>query len=211
MRSKPLAITAVAVVAVVGILVWWFWWWSCTTVVLVRHAEREGPQPNANLTAAGLDRAQDLGAALASAGVAAVYSTEFCRTVQTAEPTALQAGLPVVIQEISGGNPGVGSCTPAIQVSTQSSTTQGAWDEELARRIRREHRGRLVLVVSHSNTTLDLLEELTGDSACPDIFPVDPQTGCVIPEEQFDNLFVVELPRFGLARWMHVRFGAASS
>jgi broad specificity phosphatase PhoE len=106
---------------------------SRTVIILVRHAEKEAePAADPALTAAGKARAQDLARRLADAGVDAVYSSQFKRTVLTGEPLAKSLGLDVRIAPINGG---------AEEYAAM-----------LARTILREHAGQTVVVVNHSNT-----------------------------------------------------------
>ena len=59
-------------------------------VFVVRHAEKqsESNEPGVPLSEAGRARANRLAALLKSAGVTAIYSTDFVRTLETAEPLA---------------------------------------------------------------------------------------------------------------------------
>lgn len=62
---------------------------SRTTIYIVRHAEKDTQQKNnPPLTPAGLQRAQDLAKLLKNEPVSSVYSTNFTRTLSTAQPTA---------------------------------------------------------------------------------------------------------------------------
>ncbi|MEO6167601.1 MAG: phosphoglycerate mutase family protein [Chitinophagales bacterium] len=62
---------------------------SRTTVYIVRHAEKDTEQiNNPPLTAAGLERARDLAKLLKDEHISVVYSTNFTRTISTAQPTA---------------------------------------------------------------------------------------------------------------------------
>ena len=60
------------------------------TVFVVRHAEKqsESNEPGVPLSEAGRARANRLAAYLKNAGVTAIYSTDFVRTLETAEPLA---------------------------------------------------------------------------------------------------------------------------
>ena len=66
-----------------------------------------------------------------------------------------------------------------------------------AKKISAEHGGQTVLVVGHSNTTIDLIREL----GVPDLKPM--------PDTQYDSLFVVTLAG-GQARSVSLRFGAVN-
>jgi phosphohistidine phosphatase SixA len=73
------------------------------TVVLVRHAERADQAPgqaammatDPDLSEAGRARAESLAATLRDAGITAIFTTQFKRTRQTAEPLAKALGLTV--------------------------------------------------------------------------------------------------------------------
>lgn len=68
----------------------------------------------------------------------------------------------------------------------------------VAKEIREQHRGKTVLVVGHLNTTVDVLREL-GIKELP-----------VIPEPQFDDLFVVTLAGGAAPSLVSLRYGAAA-
>ena len=71
------------------------------TIFVVRHAERadagSGSSPmmasDPDLSDAGKARAESLAAALKDAGITAIYTTEYKRTKQTAEPLAKALGI----------------------------------------------------------------------------------------------------------------------
>lgn len=114
---------------------------ASTVVLLVRHAEKasEGGNDPA-LTPAGQQRAQALLDVAGSAGVSAIYTTQYRRTHDTAQPLADRLGVTVTERAISAG--------------AQAHAT------ELAREILTQHRGETVLVVEHSNTLPSILAEL---------------------------------------------------
>ena len=108
-----------------------------TTVILVRHAEKVDGPGDVALTEAGNARAARLADLLKNAGLSAVYSTPYKRTLDTAGPIAKALGLEVIQ-------------TPAA----------GNYAQSTADRILKEQRGKTVLVVGHSNTTPDLAKAL---------------------------------------------------
>jgi broad specificity phosphatase PhoE len=114
---------------------------SVTTIVLVRHAERDdrfvGSDPP--LTREGRARAGALAHVLQDFGIASIYVTEFTRTRETAEPLAKLLGDSLRV------------------LRGQDFATQAA-------RIVGENRGRAALVVGHSNTVPQLIQAMTGDS-----------------------------------------------
>ena len=68
-----------------------------TTVILVRHAEKniEPDNPNPDLSPEGRARAQELVHILGNTGVTAIYATQYGRTLQTVQPLADRLSLPV--------------------------------------------------------------------------------------------------------------------
>ena len=127
---------------------------AATTVVIVRHAEKSTDDPrDPSLSPAGLNRARTLSALLSNAGVTDIYTTQYKRTRQTAEPLAQQFGIAIVERPINSAN----SATYARDL-TQEILTRSA--------------GKCVLVVGHSNTVPDIVKALSG-SAVPEI--TDPE------------------------------------
>lgn len=186
---------------------WLCWARSVTTVVLVRHAEKQGG-PNPVLTPEGRQRAEALVDVVGGAGVAAVYATNLCRTALTAEPLALELGKTVRIQQVTDSG-GLGECGLTAPVADLPASVHDAAD--LAAEILSTERGKLVVVVGHSNTVPALVEALTGSSLCPGTFTaIDGE--CRIPDgapdDEYNHLFVVEIPRlFGVRRIVHASYG----
>jgi phosphohistidine phosphatase SixA len=118
-----------------------------TTIIMVRHAEKDyGDDPN--LTEPGRERANLLRDMLKDTELAAVYSTDFKRTMQTAEPVAKEKELDIRVyspQELS----------------------------LLATQLVRRHRGETVLVVGHSNTTPALASHLDPNAEYPRFSELD--------------------------------------
>jgi len=163
----PFMVMAVVVVAAV-----WIWDMRATTVVIaVRHAEVDaatGPDPKLSLL--GQERAARLARVLAKLqgehGVDAVFASEMLRTQQTAAPLAQSLSLPTNVLPAAG------------------------W-VDLPGRLLGEQRGKVVLVVGHSNTLPDLIEALSGESVA-------------IAESEHDRLFVVFVPRLSRARLLQL-------
>lgn len=123
-----------------------------TTVILVRHAEKAGPEGDVPLNDAGMARAKELARVLAGAGVDVVYSTQWLRARQTAEPLDVE---PIIVQ------------------------TGKTYATDLAKRILAENAGQTVVVVGHSNTTGYVIRALgvvdppaIADSQYDDLFVV---------------------------------------
>jgi len=108
---------------------------AATTVLVVRHAERQGDADA--LSSLGEARAETLAHTLAAAGVDAVYHSAAERTRATARPLAERLGLTPVEH-------------PPLAVAP------------LAARLRAEHPGEVVLVVGHSNTVPAIVHALGG-------------------------------------------------
>ena len=153
-----------------------------TVVVVVRHAEKlvatvqagsVKPDEDPPLTPAGEARAAALSDALADADVKAIYSTPFRRTRQTAAPLAARSGI-----EITSYDPHTAA-------------------PELAQRILREHRGRTVLVVGHSNTVPDIVTAFSGTKVE------------AIEDATYGRLFVVTISPAGEARLLRLGFPPA--
>jgi broad specificity phosphatase PhoE len=105
-----------------------------TTFFLVRHAEKASGD-NPGLTYQGQERAVNLATILRSVGVNRIYSTDYKRTIATAEPLANYLRIPVE-KYLSGDI------------------------ERVAKTFLQNHAGEKILVVGHSNTTPDLFNAL---------------------------------------------------
>lgn len=110
-----------------------------TTVIVVRHAEKNLDPNNQNpdLTAVGQARAQELARVLGNSGITTIFATQYGRTQQTVQPLANALHVPIV------------------QVDAKDTG-------ELIRQIDK-HRGETILVSGHSNTVPGLIVALGGD------------------------------------------------
>ena len=119
-----------------------------TTVILVRHAEKniEPDNPNPNLSPAGQQRAQELVRLLGRSGITAIYATQYARTQQTVQPLATALGIPVT------------------QVDSKNT-------DELVRQITTTHRGGVVFLAGHNNTVPAIIGALGGGD-----YPTIPET-----------------------------------
>jgi phosphohistidine phosphatase SixA len=153
-----------------------------TTVFLVRHAEKAtSPPEDPPLQEAGSMRSQELAHLLGKAGIKAIYTSQFLRTKQTAEPLAKHLGIASIALPIkmSASNP---------RAVSQESIN------EIAERIYQKA-GENALIVGHSNTVPEVIRALGGD--------VVPTIG----ETEFDDLFVVTLYAKGRARVTNLKYG----
>ena len=153
------------------------------TVFLTRHAEREDePRQDPPLKKEGIARSQELARLLSNAGIKAIFTSQFTRTKQTAEPLATKLGITATpfTLKISPSNP--------RQIAAESTT-------EVTNKIL-ERAGESVLVVGHSNSIPDVIKMLGGD-----VVPT-------IDERKFDDLFIVTVYAKGKARVVQLKYGA---
>ena len=147
-----------------------------TTVVLVRHAEKaDAPADDPPLTPEGEQRARALLDALDDANVSAVFTTQFERTRATAVPLAAAIGVPVTVIPAGGNAP------PYVQAVVE--------------RVRR-YPGKIVVVVSHSNTIGPIIRGFGG----PDIGE--------IPEDEYDGFYTLLLQDGQPPQLIRTRYGA---
>jgi phosphohistidine phosphatase SixA len=119
-----------------------------TTVILVRHAEKQSGSADPPLTPEGAERAERLATMLAENGgatpIARIFSSEVRRTQETAAPLARKLALAV-------------TTVPARETAA------------LVSQLRAAPRGSVSVVVGHSNTVPRIVAALTGGPAVPDI------------------------------------------
>lgn len=149
---------------------------TTTTVVLVRHAEKQiGTIDDAPLTPQGEQRAMRLaqmfGDAESFGRVRQIYVTDTRRSQQTAAGLAQRLNL-----------------KPEL-VDPKASTS------DVARRVLRENRGGLALIVGHSNTVPALVAKLSGAENVPPM-----------SDEDFDTLYVVTVPTIGKASVLRLKY-----
>jgi phosphohistidine phosphatase SixA len=153
-----------------------------STVYLVRHAERAAaPAQDPPLAEAGNVRSQELARMLAKAGIKAIYTSQYLRTRQTAEPLAKQLGImsDVVEVKMSPSNP--------REVSKQSY-------EDVAKKVYARE-GEATLIIGHSNTVPEMIKALGGDAAP------------IIDEKEYDDLFIVTIYAKGKAKVAQLKYG----
>lgn len=181
LRRRPFM--APLLIPVLGILmaaagVFWLGSWARTTVVvLVRHAEAgTSTTGDADLSPAGEKRVASLGTLvddlLAERKVDYLYAADTRRAQQTAAPVANEFKLPINV--------------------IASSDWSG-----LASRIKREHRGKTVMVVGYARTLPGVISQLSGrDFAMQD--------------DEYDAIYVVVIPSPGETRVLRLRYGDGS-
>lgn len=107
-----------------------------TKVIIVRHAEKTGEAGDPGLTAAGMERAQALVDVARNAKVTNIITTQYRRTRETAQPSAMALNL-----------------TPQVIPATANHLRETADTV-------RAHPGSVFLIVGHSNTVPDLVAAL---------------------------------------------------
>jgi len=175
-RRRRIQVVIIYSAIAVG-LAWFFELQATTTVIFVRHAEKElVPADDPGLSEAGKRRAAELARQLVVAdviaGVDAIYSTSYRRTEETVQPVATALGLPIT--------------------SYDASNTLTIMDE-----IVKEHKGKIVLVVGHSNTVPALIGNMGASKKVPEI-----------NDNEYDNIYVVSIPWFGKTKTIRLRYGA---
>lgn len=146
-----------------------------TTVILVRHAEKniEPENPNPALSPAGLERAGALVHLVGELGITAIYATQYTRTQSTVTPLADRLGLKVnqlEARDVAG----------------------------LVMQIKTNHAGGVVFVAGHNNSVPAIIAELGGGT-----YPI-------IPETEYDNMFIVTVQRFRRTKILKLRYGNPS-
>jgi len=135
-----------------------------TTVILVRHSEKEAGKEDPSLSAAGRERALELARVLADVDVSGLYSSQYRRAIQTLEPLAARSGLEVHL------------------VPLERDDLAGQL-KAMAEGLLRAHRGSTVVVSGHSNTVPGLIRALgvtdppaLDDDEYDDLFVVSVET-----------------------------------
>jgi broad specificity phosphatase PhoE len=175
----PLWATWLLAMGVFAVVVGAFLYWhsaSTTTIVLVRHAEKElGAISDAPLSPEGEQRADRLAAMFGDAEgfgrVHKIYVTNTRRTQQTALRLSQRLGLN----------------SEVVDVKTKSA--------DLARRVLNENRGGRALIVGHSNTVPEIVAALTGVKEVPPI-----------GEDEYGTLYVVTVPSIGPASVLRMKY-----
>jgi broad specificity phosphatase PhoE len=167
---------AIIYVAIAVGLAWFFESQATTTMIFIRHAEQSTePAGDPGLNAAGRRRVAELTRQLVDAdvvaGVDAIYSTPFRRTQETALGVADALDLPV--HNYSPDD-----------------------NEAVLATILKDHKGKIILVVGHSNTVPTLIADLGASKKVP---PIN--------EGEFDNIYIVSIPWFGKTKTIRLRYG----
>jgi len=158
-----------------GAGIWWLGTWARTTVViLVRHAEAQtAASGDPDLSKTGEARVRGLGqyiaGVLAGDKVDYLYAADSRRAQQTAAPVANEFKLPVNL--------------------LASSDWAG-----FASRIKREHRGKVVVAVGNASTIPAVLGDLSAENLA-------------LAEDDYDSLFLVVMPSPVPTRIFRLQYG----
>lgn len=174
-RVRRIQIIAIYIAIAVG-LAWFFESQATTTIIFVRHAEQTShDEADPGLSDAGKRRVTELTRQLIDAdvvaGIDAIYATPLKRSQETARPLADQLDLPI------------NSYDPADT-------------EQVLEAILKDHKGKIILVVGHSNTVPVLIANLGASKNVPPI-----------ATNEFDNFYIISIPWFGKTKTIRLRFG----
>jgi broad specificity phosphatase PhoE len=171
-------------VSLVAVLVLAFatWYWSnaqSTTIILVRHAEKDlSVAADPPLTAIGTARAEQLaqlfGSTTPPGKLSAILSSPALRCRLTVAPLAAKLGL-----------------TPIIVPAAADPDAAPA----LARRLLHDYGGGRVLLVSHSDTIPAIVAALSAQTDVPPIADTD-----------YGSIYIVTVPRLGAANLLRLHY-----
>ena len=114
-----------------------------TTVILVRHAEKNlDPPDDPDLSPDGFARAQEIARIFSDTRINAIYATQYKRTQQTVEPLSKRIGVPVTLLDAKQ-------------------------PEELVKRIQTSLRGQTIFVSGHNDTVPAITSALSGETFPP--------------------------------------------
>jgi 2,3-bisphosphoglycerate-dependent phosphoglycerate mutase len=174
-RKRLIQISVIYTAIAIG-LAWFFESQATTTIIFVRHAEQTShDEADPSLSEAGKRRVAELTRQLEFAdvvqGIDAIYSTELKRSTETAQPLAERLDLPINIYSVDD-------------------------TETVLAEILKAHKGKVILVVGHSNTVPELIANLGASKNVP---PIEP--------DEFDNIYIISIPWFGKTKTIRLRYG----
>jgi broad specificity phosphatase PhoE len=176
-KSRIRILPIVGYILLVLGIAWFFQQQATTTIIFVRHADVDPSVPLADdpsLTERGRKRAELLADFLADVDVVssvdAIYATTAKRTQQTAAPLAARLG-----QRLNIDDP--------YKV------------DRLIRRLFRDRKGRITLVVADADVIPALIAELHGKNPLPEFGPSD-----------YSDLYIVTVPYYGKVKTLRFRY-----
>lgn len=153
---------------------------ATTTVLLVRHADTlaaMGDDPR--LSPQGALRAEELSRVLGDAdviqGVDAIFAADSAAASATAEPLARRLNLPV-----------------------QTADTRD--EEGLVKRILKDYKGKVVLVISDPDAIPRIIPAFHGSKKVP-----------AMADGEYDNLYIVSIPWYGKVKTLRLHYGSRPS
>ena len=165
-----IAAFAVFTVAVLAILLWFTA--NSTTVIVIRHAEKQSVEPDPALSEAGEARAELLvrmfGAIRGAGRLDAIYTSPALRNRQTVAPLGARLGIAPIV-------------APADD------------PKALARRALRDNSGKCVLIVGHTNTVPELVAALSGRDDIPKMDEHDFSTMYIVTVPRIGRANVLRL------------------
>ena len=176
-KSRIRILPIVGYVLVVLAVAWFFQQQRTTTIILVRHADVDTSAPldeDTPLNARGRQRAELLADFLADVNIGssvdAIYATVAKRTQETAQPLATRLGQKLNIDDPYNY-------------------------ERLVRRIFRDRRGKITLIVADADAIPPLIAELHGAHPLPEFGARD-----------YSEIYVVTVPYYGKVKTLRFRF-----
>jgi len=141
-----------------------------TTFILVRHAEKmdDGTKDPA-LSEKGQARANSLAEHLRETEITAIYSTSYRRTLDTVEKIAQEKGLAI--------------------------TEHDPFQADALNAIMGKHRGGIVLISGHSNTTPHLANRLLGEEKFQQL-----------DESEYENIYIITVTEIGQGQVIHLKY-----
>lgn len=176
-RRRRRQLTVLGFLLIAFGMAWFFENQATTTVILVRYAEPAAdPAGNPGLSEAGKARAEELARLLAYtdvvAGVDAIIATQFRRAQETGDPLARRLHL-------------------AVQTADVNDI------EGLRKRILKQYKGKIVLVIAHPDQLDLLIREFHGSKKLPPM-----------AAGEFDNVYIVSIPWYGRVKTLRLKYGA---
>lgn len=174
-RRRRMQVFVIYTAIAIG-LAWFFESQATTTIIFIRHAEQTShDEVDPSLSAAGTRRVAELTRQLVDAdvvaGIDAIYSTAYKRSTETAALLSERLDLPI--------------------------NTYDANDTEMVlEEILQNHKGKIILVVGHSNTVPELIANLGASKKVPPI-----------AQDEFDNIYIISIPWFGKTKTIRLRYG----
>jgi len=142
-----------------------------TTFILLRHAEKVDNSSDPDLSIRGYERAERLASMLSKTEIAAIYSTNLTRTKETVRTVAENSDMDIQTYGVQ---------TPVETVSE--------WIDK--------HRGEIVVVSGHSNTTPAFANALIGREHFSGSFD----------DSDYGNLLIITLSETGDSKLLHLRY-----